>query len=102
MRVLVVCAGGLSSSLLVSSMEKHARPGEVVEAHGEGSVSRFIHDVDVVLVAPQVAFKKDAIEALAKPLGVPVGLIPGTAYGMMDGLAAMTTARALLAADRTS
>jgi len=41
--------------------------------------------VDLVLIAPQVRFKKRAITQAAAPLGIPVLDIETITYGMMDG-----------------
>lgn len=97
MRVLLLCAGGMSTSLLVNAMLKHATPGDTVEAHPEGRLPRLIDRFDVVLVGPQVTYKLKAIQSVAQPWGVPVAVIEPRVYGMMDGRAAMDQARALLA-----
>jgi PTS system cellobiose-specific IIB component len=89
--VLVVCAAGMSSSLLESKTKLAA------EAHGHGlnihalSVSEIsCYDfgskpVDMVLVAPQVRYKKKSICDLAAPHGVVVQDIEPMTFGMVDG-----------------
>jgi PTS system cellobiose-specific IIB component len=41
--------------------------------------------VDIILVAPQVRFKKRSIAEKAEPLGILVQDIDTIAYGMVDG-----------------
>jgi PTS system cellobiose-specific IIB component len=89
--VLVVCAAGMSSSLL----ENKTR--EAADAHGHNltihalSVSEMTgydfarKPVDMVLVAPQVRYKKKSITEMASPHGVVVQDIDPMTFGMVDG-----------------
>lgn len=90
-RVLMVCALGMSSSLL------EARTREAAEAAGIPFYLKAISTAevgrwnprdewyDIVLVAPQSRFKKRSIAQTAEPHGIMVRDIDTVVYGMVDG-----------------
>ncbi len=90
-RVLLVCAAGMSSSMLEEKIRKAAcSAGVEIELQAIDSVRMSLWDfennhMDVILVAPQVRFKKRSITEKAEPLGSVVQDIDTVAYGMMDG-----------------
>lgn len=98
MKVLLVCAAGMSTSLLTNNMKKNSNPGDVVDAVPINELPHQVANYDVILLGPQIKFKLKEAEGLAKPHGIPVGVIDMRSYGMMDGKAAMEQARKLLAA----
>ena len=69
--VLLVCASGSSTSLLVSGMKKNLREDEQwkIEARSINEVPLVIAKYDFVLVAPQVNFVYEKICELARPYG---------------------------------
>jgi PTS system cellobiose-specific IIB component len=90
-KVLLLCAAGMSSSLLVTSIMKAAEAAGV-----ELEVSSYFanitpywdfeeHFVDVILIAPQVRFMRKSIAQKVEPLGIIVQVIDPQAYGMVDG-----------------
>lgn len=95
MRVLLVCAAGMSTSLLVNNMKKVAEEGTVIEAHPVTSLEGIVKDYDVVLVGPQIRYKFDMVNKTCKANNVAAGLLDMTAYGRMDGAAAMKQAKEL-------
>ncbi|MFT3944161.1 MAG: PTS sugar transporter subunit IIB [Ancrocorticia sp.] len=97
MKVLLVCAAGMSTSLLVSNMQKFAEEGDFVKAEPIGELEAVIDNYDVILLGPQIRFKEKEVKKLADPKGIPSGVIDMRAYGMMDGKTAMDQARKLLA-----
>lgn len=97
MKILLICAAGMSTSLLTNSMKKNADPGDVIDALPASDIDAVITNYDVILLGPQIRYKLAEIEAKAKPLGKPVGVVDMRAYGTMDGKAAMAQARSLLA-----
>ncbi len=90
-QVLIICAAGMSSSLLIDAIEKAGSEAEyslnVITYHSFGSAYwDFGKDpVDVVMVAPQVRFLRKGIQKLASPHGIPVIVIEPMSYGMADG-----------------
>lgn len=90
-KVLMFCAMGASSSLLAAKTEEAAKAkGVTIEMTLLSAAEASIYDytakpVDIVLIAPQVRFKKRSITQAAAPLGIPVMDIESVTYGMMDG-----------------
>ena len=101
-KIMLVCAAGMSTSLLVTKMEKAAAAmGDEVEifalpiSEGEKRVG----DVDCILLGPQVRFQKSAIEKLAagrKKGPIPVEVIDMRDYGTMNGKAVFEMAKKLI------
>ena len=90
-KVLLVCAAGMSSSMLEDKIRKAAAAvGRQMELKAIDSMRMTLWDfekdpMDIVLVAPQVRFKKRSIAEKAEPLGIVVQDIDTIAYGMVDG-----------------
>ncbi|MFP5416692.1 MAG: PTS sugar transporter subunit IIB [Actinomycetes bacterium] len=97
MKVLLICAAGMSTSLLTNNMRKNAEPGDEVEAVPVSDLEQNIDKYDVILLGPQIRFKLKDVEKLATARGKKAGVIDMRAYGMMDGKAAMAQARQLAA-----
>jgi PTS system cellobiose-specific IIB component len=91
LRVLLVCAMGMSSSLIEVKTSKAAEAAGVpfeIKAIESVEMVRWNFaekPMDVVLVAPQVRFKKKSIEQAAGPYGSIVLCMDSVAYGMIDG-----------------
>ena len=90
-RVLLVCAMGMSSSLIEAKIMETAKKAGIpfeFKAIDTAELGRWdweANKMDVVLVAPQVRFKKKSIEQAAGPFGSIVLNIDSIAYGMVDG-----------------
>jgi len=90
-RVLMVCAMGMSSSLIEARTAEAAKKAGVpfeLKAIDTAEIGRWNfseNPMDVVLVAPQVRFKKKSLEESAGPYGSIVLNIDTVAYGMVDG-----------------
>lgn len=90
-RVLMVCAMGMSSSLLEAKVVEAAQAAGVpmeLKAITTPEVARWdfqAHYVDVVLVAPQVRYKRKSIAQAAAPYGIIVQDIDPVTFGMVEG-----------------
>ena len=90
-RVILVCAAGMSSSLIEEKIRQAAAAaGKDMELKAIDATRMSLWDyerdpMDVILVAPQVRFKKKGIIEKAEPLGIIVQDIDTIAYGMVDG-----------------
>jgi PTS system cellobiose-specific IIB component len=90
-KVLLVCAAGMSSSLLWKSMcEAAEATGVELEVQSIFATGAALWDFernyfDVVLIAPQVRFMRRNIEKVTEPLGIIVLVIDPQTYGMVDG-----------------
>ena len=89
--VLIICAAGMSSSLLIKAIENAGVEAEltieVITYHSIGSANwNFVKNpVDIVMIAPQIRFFKKSIETLASLHGIPVVVMEPSVYGMADG-----------------
>lgn len=97
MNVLLACAAGMSTSLLVANMRKQAQPGDTIEAVSYPEVPERLAEFDVVLLGPQIKFRLSELQTLTSEHGKAAGVIDMRVYGMMDGAAAMAQARDLVA-----
>ncbi len=100
-KIMLVCAAGMSTSLLVTKMIAAAKEmGDEIEifalpiSEGEKKLA----EVDCVLLGPQVRFQKAQIEkAIAEQkLDLAVAVIDMKDYGMMNGKAVYQTALGLM------
>ena len=85
--IMLACAAGMSTSLLVSKMQKAAEeaPDYAEKQH-----------IDVVLLGPQVRFMEADFKKKMEPKGIPVGVIPMADYGMMNGAKVLDFANQLM------
>lgn len=84
--IVLFCAAGMSTSLLVTKMQKAADEQgyeATVAAHPIAEAQAFGADADVILLGPQVRFELARIQGLFPEK--PVESIDMMAYGMMDG-----------------
>lgn len=103
MKILLVCSGGMSTSLLAEAIKKSAEAeGEPchVESGSVSAVGEMAPKFDLVLVGPQVRHLMRGIEEQVKPSGRPVALIPPQLYGTIDGGGIIKVARELLGKQR--
>ena len=88
-KILLVCAAGMSTSLLVNKMKAAAKEKGIeidIDALPVSECSSVIDTVDIVLLGPQVRFQKPQVDALVKGRG-PVEVIDMRLYGTMNGKA---------------
>lgn len=91
-RVLIVCSWGMSTSLLVDSLQVAAQAVHLelqVEALSAGEYAAQVDECDVVLIAPQIRHLRKSIEKLASSLGKPVAMIEPFYYATMNGQAVL-------------
>ena len=103
LRIIIVCSWGMSTSLLVDSMESAAARVHItliVEALSAGEFAARVDECDVVLIAPQIRHLRKSIEKLAYSVGKPVALIEPFHYATMNGKAVLEQALQLQASAR--
>lgn len=88
--IMLVCAAGMSTSLMVAKMQKAADDKGIevdIFAISAGEADSYLEEkkVDVLLLGPQVRFMKSQFEKKVIPMGIPVDVIQMTDYGMMNG-----------------
>lgn len=95
LRIIIVCSWGMSTSLLVDSMQSAATRVHItliVEALSAGEFAARVEECDVVLIAPQIRHLRKSIEKLAHSVGKPVALIEPFHYATMNGKAVLEQA----------
>ncbi|TZE81285.1 PTS sugar transporter subunit IIB [Calorimonas adulescens] len=88
MKILLVCAAGMSTSLVVEKMKKAVKPEYrevVIDAVPVDQFEEVVKDYDVVLLGPQIRYKKKDFEKITGELGIPLEVINPTDYGMVRG-----------------
>ncbi|MBE6127959.1 MAG: PTS sugar transporter subunit IIB [Erysipelotrichaceae bacterium] len=96
-RIVLFCAGGMSTSLLVNKMRDAAAAAGKdysIDAYGLGQVDEYGPDADCILLGPQVRYALKNLQA--KFPGKPMDGIDMRVYGTMDGKGAIEIARKLL------
>lgn len=81
-KVLLICAGGMSTGILMKKMEKYAVENSVelqIEAIGMSAYEEVYKNYDVILLGPQVSYKKAEIEAVTK---MPIAVIEAYDYAV--------------------
>lgn len=88
--IMLVCSAGMSTSLLVTKMQKSAEEKGIdadifAVSASEADNSLATKDVNVLLLGPQVRFMKADFEKRLAPKGIPLDVINMSDYGMMNG-----------------
>ncbi len=88
--IMLVCSAGMSTSLLVTKMEKAAEERGMeadifAVSASEADQQLETKAVDVLLLGPQVRFMKAQFEQKLAAKVIPLYVIDMRHYGMMDG-----------------
>ncbi|MBP2170274.1 PTS system cellobiose-specific IIB component [Erwinia toletana] len=98
-KILLCCAGGMSTSMLMQRMEKEAKEqGIAVEMQAVG-FDEFADQIaawDCCLLGPQIKYKLVEFQAIAAEKQKPVAVINTMDYGMMNGKKVLHDALALI------
>lgn len=95
--VVLFCAAGMSTSLMVSKMQKAADDcgyDAKIAAYPIAAAPEHGPSADVIMLGPQVRFEFDRIKGMFPDK--PVIAIDMMAYGMMDGKKVFEQARAAI------
>lgn len=87
MNILLCCAAGMSTSLLVRKMKRFALENEIdchIWAIPAEAITRQIEKANVILLGPQVRFLLPEIKKLAEKKNIPVGVIKTVDYGIVN------------------
>lgn len=88
MNILLCCAAGMSTSLLVTKMEAFAKEQGLdakIWAVSADSVKNHIDQADVLLLGPQVRYLLKQMKELGELKGIPVDVINPIHYGTCNG-----------------
>jgi PTS system cellobiose-specific IIB component len=87
-KILLLCAAGMSTSLLVTKMKKSAKEQGIEVQIEACPVESFLENLsiyDIFLLGPQVRFKQDELNEIAKDHNKKVEVINMVDYGTMNG-----------------
>ena len=99
--IMLVCSAGMSTSLLVTKMQKAAEEKGMdadifAVSASEADQQIETKTVDVLLLGPQVRFMKAQFEKKLEPKGIPLAVIDMKDYGMMNGPKVLEQAESLM------
>ncbi|MGG3469190.1 PTS sugar transporter subunit IIB [Neobacillus pocheonensis] len=88
--IMLVCAAGMSTSLMVSKMKKSAQEKNIEADIFAISASEFDDtlakkEINVVLLGPQVKFMQKQLATKLADKNIPIDAINMQFYGMMNG-----------------
>ncbi|MFD4416965.1 PTS sugar transporter subunit IIB [Bacillus safensis] len=91
-RIILACAAGMSTSIVVSKMKAAAEAKGLdyyIYAIPEGAIADELEEhgenVQAILLGPQVSFMKKAAEKTAAPYQIPVDVVNVRLYGTANG-----------------
>lgn len=111
MKIMLVCYGGLSTSLLVNNMrkvieesEKFRNRGIQIDAWGKEEYPLHLDDCDCILLGPQVSMIKEDVQKTVslKNMSIPVLVINKDDYGMMAAVPILAEAFKAIKLSRTN
>lgn len=88
MNILLVCAAGMSTSLLVSKMKEAADAKGLdvtIQAVSADQAGKHLDNTDVLLLGPQVRYKLPHFKKKGEERGIPVDVINPADYGRING-----------------
>ncbi|RDU37837.1 PTS sugar transporter subunit IIB [Neobacillus piezotolerans] len=84
MKILLCCAAGMSTSLLVrklQSLVSKEKKGYVIQAMDQDSAEVHLKNFDVVLIGPQIRYTLPRLKKIGESYEIPVEVINPTDYG---------------------
>ncbi len=92
MKIVLCCAGGFSTTMLMDSMKATVKKSAKLNDDDFSFVAipvdilqSEVEDCDVLVVGPQIAHKIDYIKPIIEPYGIPYVIVDQETYGKMDG-----------------
>lgn len=99
MRIVLCCAGGFSTTMLMENMKKTIKKSKKLDikdfdfkAIPVDLLEQEAENTDVLLIGPQISHKVDMIKRILDPLDTPYVVIDQDTYGSMDGGTALKLA----------
>lgn len=87
-RIMLACAGGFSTSMLVERMREAAKKQNVeveIDATAEGKLDKLVDQIDILLLGPQVGHLEAGLKDKFSDKPLVIGTIASIDYGMMNG-----------------
>lgn len=99
MKLLLCCGAGMSSGFLANNAKKAVKKKKLnisVEATSHVDAVNHLGNTDVLLLGPHYAAEKEKFEKMVDQYHIPVAVIPGDIYGMLDGEALLEFALSVI------
>ncbi len=96
-KIVLLCNQGMSTSALVMKMREVAERNNLdydIQAYSVDSAETTAKDADVILLGPQIRYKKTEVQKQFPDK--PVDVIDMAVYGMLDGKKVVIQARKLM------
>ena len=92
MKIVLCCAGGFSTTMLMDSMKETVKKSEKLNdadfsfiAIPVDILQSEVEDCDALVIGPQIAHKIDYIKPIIEPYKIPYVIVDQETYGKMDG-----------------
>ena len=96
MKIVLCCAGGLSTTMLMDSMKALVKKSAKLNEDDFSFVAipvdilqSEVEDCDVLVIGPQIVHKLDFIKPIIEPYHIPYVIVDQEVYGKMDGATVM-------------
>ncbi len=87
-KIALVCENGASTGMVVRKMKEAAQKQGIeaeIEAYPYTQLENFITEKDIILLGPQLAFKKDITIKTFSDHAAKIDVIKAMDFGMMNG-----------------
>lgn len=92
MKIVLCCAGGFSTTMLMDSMKKTVKESAKLNDDDFSFVAvpvdilnSEVENCDVLVIGPQIAHRLDYIKPIIDPYHIPYVIVDKDTYGKMDG-----------------
>ena len=82
MKIMLLCAGGMSTGILMKKMEKWAQENGTdleVKAYGVNGYQSHVSEYDLILLGPQISYKEKEVR---ESVSIPVAQIAPMDYAL--------------------
>ena len=93
MKIVLCCAGGLSTTMLMDAMKSAVKASPKLNdadfdftAIPVDILDSEVGDADAIVLGPQIAHKADGVKKLLGDKKIPVVIVDSVTYGQMDGV----------------
>lgn len=97
--ITLVCAAGMSTSMLMAKMQQSAKTKGIeakIIAMSESKFNSYNEPTDILLLGPQISYLEEELRKKYEPKGMIVTVINMVDYGTMNGEKVLNEALKLL------
>ena len=94
-KLVLLCQYGASTGMLTQKIRQAAKDRNIeaeVNAYSYSDIGKYIDEADVMLLGPQIRFKKEEFEQKYADKNTPFVVIDTVDYGRMNGEAVLNAA----------